>query len=416
MSFLKTFAKQFSWLALAEAWGKIVFFILLTIVARFGSAELGVYTYVLSIMGIFSIMSDFGTTGIYIREAKKNPADSTALFTQFLFLKFAIVGVFALASMVWLFSTHTTPLEWWYFVLYGIFVVCDTFTLLCLAHLRTKELFSYEAFVKIFSKVALLVVIGLAALFGSLSVFTVFVAYAVSGAVSFLTAGFSVLPDVIRRARQGTYRPRLQTMKFAFYESFPLGLSTVFWQIYYRIDTVLLKKMKGDVITGYYSAAYGVLQLINVLPALAMAVLFPKFVDQFHADPAAFGKRLPKYGVAFFCGGLFIALCTMLIAPIIPYYFGAEYTESVGLLRILACAVPILYLNHVLANTLVVIKKTSTLTAISFLGIVVNVSLNVALIPRYGAVAAAWTTAITEYSVALVSAIALRRAYRRISE
>ena len=414
MSAIKTFFKQFSWLAVAEAWGKVVIFILLTLVAHLGTEQLGVYSYVLSIMGIFSILSDFGTTGIYIREAKKDPAQSGSVFVQFFFLKIAIVACFAVGSSIWLLATHSNPDEWWYFLLYGVFVMFDTFTMLCLAHLRTQELFSYEAGVKIISRVVLLIVLGIAALCGVLDLFTVFLAYAIAGFFAFIAAGISVLPTIVRRVIDGSYRPRLRAMKEAFAASFPLGLSTVFWQIYYRIDTVILKKIKGDAVTGYYSAAYGLLQLINVFPALAMVVLFPKFADQFHHDRAQYRKQFRAAVMLFLGGGVVVAFCTALIAPIIPYYFGAEYSDSVHILRVLAWAIPILYVNHVLANNLVVIKKASTLTVISFVGIIVNVTLNVITIPTYGAVAAAWNTAFTEYSVCILFTLALRNAYKKM--
>lgn len=411
---IKKFFQQFSWLAIAELWGKIVVFVLLTIVAHIGTGQLGVYAYILSIVGIFSIVSDFGTTGIYIREAKKNPADSVSLLAQFLFLKVLIVIFFVAASVGWLSFTHSSATEWGYFFLYGTFIIFDTFTLLFLAHVRTKELFGYEAFVKIVAKAALLISLGVSALLGSLDLFDVFLAYALSGAVGFCVAGVSVLPEIARKILRGTYRPNRAIMKMAFYQSFPLGLSTVFWQIYYRIDTVLLKGAKGDVITGYYTAAYSILQLINVLPTLAMAVLFPKLVDRFQANPKSYITQFRKIAGAFFLVGCVLCILTLLSAPIIPYYFGEEYRESVHLLRILACAVPVLYLNAVLAYGLVVIKKTSTLTLISFVGLVVNVSSNIVLIPRYGAVAAAWTTALTEYTVSACSLIALSRAHRKL--
>jgi O-antigen/teichoic acid export membrane protein len=401
MSALKTFVKQFSWLAAAEMWGKVIMFVLLTIVAHFGSASLGVYSYILSVMGIVSIASDFGTAAIYIREAKRTTEDRAHLFAQFLFLKFAIVIVCIGVSVVWVFTAHSTPEVWWNFLLYAGFIFFDTLTLLCLAHLRTHERFGYEAFVKVATKTVLLIVLGVAWLLGHLTLSSVFVAYVISGALGFIIAGASVLPQVTRGFWNGTFRPRLSIMKFAFLESFPLGLSTVFWQIYYRIDTVLLERMKGDVVTGYYNAAYAILQLINVLPSLAMVVLFPKLVDHVHADVRIYKKQMRLYAVAFLGAGVVLGIAAAVMAPLLPIYFGAEYAASVHLLRILAWTVPVLYMNQVLAQSLVAIKKTKTLTLITCIGLAVNISLNLVFIPTYGAVAAAWTTVITEYAVSL---------------
>jgi len=414
MSAIKVFAKQFSWLALADVWGKGVMFILLTIVARLGTQQLGIYAYILSVVGILSIIGDFGTTGIYIREAKKQPKESLGLLAQFLFLKMIMIALFIVLGGCWLFFSGVGSSEFLYFFLYSLFIIFDSFTSLFLAYVRVNEQFRYEAIVKICTKVVLLTCLGFMALFGYANLYGVFLSYAIAGFIGALAAGASSLSTLVDGFAKGSHRPRIALIKYAFYESFPLGVSGVLWQVYYRIDTLLLRNFKGEITTGYYAASYSVLQLINTVPALGMLVLFPKLVESFQKNPRRYLIQFWKIAGAFFGSGLILGIVTFFCAPIIPLYYGAEYAESAHLLKILSYSIPALYVNTLLSYGLIVIKKAPTLTLVVLMALIVNCGINIIFIPQYGAYAAAWATVVTEYSVAVYIVIFLLFTYRKI--
>lgn len=414
MSLLRTFAKQFSWLALADVWGKFVMFILYTIVGRIDAGVLGVYAYILAIVGIFSIIGDFGTTSIYIREGKKNIKDRLGLLVQFVFLKVIMVVFFLCAGVIWLLYSHPSVQELHYFFLYSVFIIFDTFTTLFLGHLRIQEQFRYEAGVKIVSKAVLLICLGIALVLGQANLYGVFIAYAITGMIGFCAAGVSFLPEMLKSIARGTYRPSAQMLKMAFVQSFPLGLSSVFWQIYYRIDMLLLKHLKGDVQTGYYAAAYSILQLITTLPTLAMLVLYPKLVETYYVNTQKYRTQFWKISAFGFVSGVVMLIVTEIVAPLLPYYYGQAYQESANLLRILGFAIPALYVNTILTYGLIITKKTISVTYVVLIALAINVSFNLVFIPQSGAYAAAWAMVVTEYSATVCILVALALAHRAV--
>ena len=57
--------------------------------------------------------------------------------------------------------------------------------------------------------------------------------------------------------------------------AWPIGLAGIFVTAYYRIDGVLLFHYRGATATAYYSAAYRVLDVLQILPVTVSSVLLP---------------------------------------------------------------------------------------------------------------------------------------------
>jgi len=94
-------------------------------------------------------------------------------------------------------------------------------------------------------------------------------------------------------------------------------------------------------------------------------------------------------------GLLAMVLIWVLSPPAIPFLFGSEYKEAVGLLTILAISAPILFVASSVGATLVTQEHMKTKVKLMGLVAVVNVGLNLLLIPIYDAEGAAVSTVIS---------------------
>jgi O-antigen/teichoic acid export membrane protein len=89
----------------------------------------------------------------------------------------------------------------------------------------------------------------------------------------------------------------------------------------------------------------------------------------------------------------FVAL---LALPIIRIVYTATYDDSAEVLRVLYLSVPGLY-----AATVAMLLASSTMrekraVLIMAAGVALNVALNLVVIPRYGALGAAWVTVVSQ--------------------
>lgn len=99
----------------------------------------------------------------------------------------------------------------------------------------------------------------------------------------------------------------------------------------------------------------------------------------------------------------------VLGGPLLTLLFGPEYAEAAPIWRVLVLALCALTVNAPLTVALVATREERAFAACALFAAAVNVLLNFALVPRLGALGAAWATVATELSLGFSCALALTR-------
>jgi len=177
-----------------------------------------------------------------------------------------------------------------------------------------------------------------------------------------------------------------------------LGGVTFLWLIYFRIDTVMLGMMRGDMEVGVYNVAYRIMEGVFFIPSIIMIVFFPMLAkrDRFKE---IFGKLL------FILGGigLGISIALYLFSPgLIRLIYGPEFFGAIAVLQTLALVILPVFLGHLTTQSLVALDLNKHYLVVALLGAGLNIILNYFLIPLRGAVGAARATLVTEIFVTLL--------------
>ena len=170
---------------------------------------------------------------------------------------------------------------------------------------------------------------------------------------------------------------------------FSIGTSAA--TIYNDIDKVMLGKISFAA-AGIYAAAYRIVDVsmtpIRSLASAAYPHFFRRGVEGMggaHAYATTQIKRACVYS-----GGLFVVL--WLSAPLLPLVLGANYAQTALALRWLAL-LPLLRSAHVfLADSLSGAGFQGLRSLIQVVIALVNIALNLAILPKYGWLGAAWTS------------------------
>jgi O-antigen/teichoic acid export membrane protein len=192
----------------------------------------------------------------------------------------------------------------------------------------------------------------------------------------------------------------------------PLGIAGVLVTIYYRVDSVLIFNIKGPEEAGVYGAAYRFLDPLHFLPTSVMAAAFP-VMSAFHGRDTARVRRLIQRGIDYMVIAALAALglAIALADPIVDTLLGPGYERTAGLLPILMLAFVFISLGYLSGYLAPIVGMQWRLAVFAAIGVVVNIGLNLALIPPYGAFGAAWATVATE---AAVNFLALLVAFRAL--
>jgi len=167
----------------------------------------------------------------------------------------------------------------------------------------------------------------------------------------------------------------------------------VFIMIYLRIDQLLLFQMKGAEAVGYYAAAVKLTEIFNIVPAAFMFSILPLLSSYF---VTSLDKLEQVYELCFRFMSIFIMPVVIgifvLAGPLVKAIYGEGYLMSIPALKILIWSEIFTFLGVVHINLLI----STGLQKLDFIftstGAVVNVILNLLLIPRYGIAGASVAT------------------------
>jgi O-antigen/teichoic acid export membrane protein len=179
-----------------------------------------------------------------------------------------------------------------------------------------------------------------------------------------------------------------------------VGAAGVMVTLYVRLDQVLVFEIAGSRQAGLYGAAYRILDTIQFIPISVMTTLFPLIATAYPHDRARVRRLLQSVGEYLTMASLPALAFTVVAArPIMTLLFGAQFAQAAPALPILMGAFISISFGYLAGNMVVILELQRKFFGYATVGLLVNALLNAAFIPRYGFLAAAWITLLTEVLV-----------------
>ncbi|VEP14363.1 Polysaccharide biosynthesis family protein [Hyella patelloides LEGE 07179] len=171
---------------------------------------------------------------------------------------------------------------------------------------------------------------------------------------------------------------------------FSIGMSAS--NINNNVDKTMLASMATLEATGIYGSAYRFINIGNVPIAALFNATYPRFFKQGVKgikNCFGFAKKLLPLLIGY---GILSFVAYQVFAPLIPKILGAEYENAISTLRWLAILPAINALHLVAADTLTGSGYQKIRSIIQVTAAILNVSLNIWLIPTRGLYGAIWAT------------------------
>lgn len=170
-----------------------------------------------------------------------------------------------------------------------------------------------------------------------------------------------------------------------------LSSSAIF--IYLKIDILFLGQMKGAQSAGIYSAATKVSEVFYFVANVIASSVYPVMIG----NSEIFNVRLRKLFDIITAAAYLVILPVTFLAPFIISFFGSKYTASASILSVHIWATIFVfftyaqnawYLQGGSKGLILQLKRTAT-------GAVINIVLNILLIPQFDGLGAAIATIIS---------------------
>lgn len=190
--------------------------------------------------------------------------------------------------------------------------------------------------------------------------------------------------------------PRRDVVVPVFTRAVPLMLTHVLGMVVYNSDVILLRFLRDDTQAGLYLAAYTLIGYLGILGTVGRSSLVPT-LTRLHPTPDRQRLLYDRFMMRAFALGLPIAACGSLLAQkIIDLAFGAEFAASGPVLVLLLWSVPLLLMRSVMQALLIAVGRQDRVLRMTGWTALFTLMLNLALIPRWGMMAAAGMTVAGE--------------------
>jgi len=185
-------------------------------------------------------------------------------------------------------------------------------------------------------------------------------------------------------------------------ESLVMAASVVVIKIYYTFDTFMLGLMDRPEAVGWYQASYKVVLLFIGLAGMVQMAFGPAFARSSKSESLDSTVKLfatAQYIIAIMATSFLVCLNQELIQIL----FGAGYSESIKCLAILAYSMFFVFIGTIFMAPLLFVGKHKEYLLIVSSGAIVNVVLNLVLIPKFSIDGAAIATTISNISMMLLA-------------
>jgi O-antigen/teichoic acid export membrane protein len=174
-------------------------------------------------------------------------------------------------------------------------------------------------------------------------------------------------------------------------QALPIGVALILNVIYFRLDAFLLSVLKGSRDVGIYGIAFRFSEMLTPFPLFFVSSVFPVMAAATAAqNPEQLRWITQRAFDVLVLAAVPVVLGTIVIAPqIVRLLGGIAFRDAVVPLRIVILGTGVAFLTTLFAYVLVALDRQRKGVWLSLLTILVNLGLNLALIPPYGYVAAA---------------------------
>ncbi len=203
--------------------------------------------------------------------------------------------------------------------------------------------------------------------------------------------------------------------------SLPLGLMIIFAQINNNIDKQIIALsdpkflgVSAAIAVGIYGLAYRIFDFSVSLPTYVVNAAYPILLNKIKDNEEELFKFSRQLLIILVTIGGLAAIVGWFLTPLVISLFGS-YSEAVLPTRILFLGLPVFFATSLLVWLLVTLNKEIVLPFIFGFAALLNLVLNLILIPRFGYNAAAWVTIITEIGILVFLLVSLN-AFSKISK
>ena len=376
-----------------------------------GNEAYGFYYALFSFSYIFNILLDLGVTNFNTRNIAQHPQLITKHLSGILGVKLCLLALYVVV-------TFSVGLLMGYgsreFVLLALLTLCQFLNSLIL-YLRSNFegllLFRWDSLFSVLDRLLMIVICGCMIWSPLRERFNIYWFVYAQLAAYGITA---VLAFTVIARKAGLRRLRWDRRFFLVIlrKSAPFALLVLLMASYNRIDPVLLRRLATDAAAGVYAGAFRLLDALTMVAYLVSVPLLPVF-SRLCAEkkPVADSVRMVFWPLMLFSIGTAVA-CSLLAEPLMRLLYHGGAAPYVPVFRVVIFGLVPIGLTYIFGTLLTAGGHLRQLNLFAAASLVLNVVVNLLLIPRFGAVGSAYASLTAQSFMAVAQLLLAVRLFR----
>ncbi len=374
-----------------------------------GDQTYGLYFALFNFSMLLNILLDVGITNYNNRNIAQHNFLLPKHLSNIVALKFMLAFVYAFFSLgiAFIIGYDNIQFHLLFFLIFNQFLI--SFTLYLRSNISALHLFRTDSLISVLDRTIMIIICSVL-LFNDFfrSFFTIeWFVYAQTTAYLLTT----IITFIVVLAKSGKIKIRFDFKFFIVFlrKSYPYALLILLMSFYNRIDSVMLERLLPDPLgkeqAGIYAQAFRLLDAVSMFGVLFGGLLLPIFAKMIKLnDPVA-----PMVKLSF----TLIIIPAIIIAVSSIYYnteimdllYHSNTAHSSGILGILMTGFIGIATTYIFGTLLTANGSMKHLNIMAFGGMVLNITLNLVLIPKMLAVGSAYASLITQLSTAIAQLI-----------
>ena len=371
--------------------------ITMAMIARhIGPEAFGIWNYALALTAIVGSLAILGLDKVVVKEVVSHPERENGIIASTLAIRFAGgLLAFLICIAVVYFTKHYSPVYLYCTLITGLTIILQSF-----------DVFDY--FYQAKNEVQQ-VIIPKVVLFICFCIIKIVFVYLNGTLLQFLWLSFAellltyliILVNYLRKGNRHLITAiSLKEVRYLLLHSWPLMFTGLLIVLYLKSDQLLLDTLSTAVQVGEYAAAARISELWYALPTVIATALLPGLITKKKANLEAYLHAMERWlRLSFWTSTLIALAMTFFATPVTQILYGVQYPKSGIILSIHIWAnIPVFLCTALMQYQLIEGSYKTNLYA-SIAGLVVNILINILLIPSLGGIGAAIATVVSYMAV-----------------
>lgn len=371
-----------------------------------GASEYGLFFALFNLSILLNIVLDFGLTNFNNREISRHSQLLPRYFSSMFVIKLMMAVVYFVVSFTLAIFVGYGGRQLWVLGFLAFNQFLSSFILYLRSNISGLQLFKTDSVVSVVDRVFMIILCGFL-LWGPYRhqfkiewfVYAQTLAYIITALLSF----------AIVWTKSAFFKPKFDRIFFMviFKQSYPYAILVLLMSIYYRVDGVMLERLlpEGSLHSGVYAQAFRLLDAANMIPFLFASLLLPIFSRMIKIDESIAPLLRFAFNMLMALSIPLALACVLFRKPIMDTLYVHHAAESSVVLAILMVSFIFISLSYIFGTLLTANGSLKQLNIISFIGVVLNLTLNLFLIPSFKVVGAAMASLATQAFMAIMQTV-----------